>query len=298
MSTVIDLSQLPAPDVIETLDVEVILAEMIADLTAIAPELAEVVSLESTVAAKILQVCAYREVLVRNRCNDAARAVMSAYATGTDLDHLAALFGVTRFVIVEADSAAFPPVAEELESDADLRRRMQLAIEGFSTAGPRLAYVYHALSADADVLDASATSPTPGDVLITVLSRSGDGTADAGLLAVVLAATDADTVRPLTDTVAVQSATLVDYAVTATLTFYSGPDPTPIVATAQAAVQAYVDGQFRLGLDVTRSGLFAALHQAGVQNVTLTSPAADIVIDDTEAARCTGITVTMGGTDA
>ena len=82
-----------------------------------------------------------------------------------------------------------------MESDADFRRRIILAPEGYSVAGPEGAYIFHALSADPDVLDASATSPTPGEVVVTVLSRTGDGTAPPELLATVEAAGSADDVR-------------------------------------------------------------------------------------------------------
>src|SRR3546814_9711108 len=43
-----------------------------------------------------------------------------------------------------------------MESDSDLRRRLVLAPEGYSVAGPEGAYIFHALSAHPDVLDASA----------------------------------------------------------------------------------------------------------------------------------------------
>jgi len=231
----IDLSLLPVPDVVETLDYEVILAAMKADLAARAPDLAAVLALESEPLVKLLEVCAYREVLIRARVNDAAQAVTLARATGTDLDNLAALFGVARLVISPGNPSAVPPVAPTLESDADLRRRAQLALEGFSTAGPEGAYVFHALSADADVLDVSATSPSAGDVLVTVLSRTGSGTAPAPLLATVQAALNADDVRPLCDNVVVQSAAIVSYAITATLYFYPGPDSAVVMAAAQAA---------------------------------------------------------------
>ncbi|MCP3967439.1 MAG: hypothetical protein GY750_14680 [Lentisphaerae bacterium] len=66
----IDLSLLPAPDVIETLDYELILAGMIADLQAKAPEFSALV--ESDPAFKILEAAAYREVILRQRVNDAS----------------------------------------------------------------------------------------------------------------------------------------------------------------------------------------------------------------------------------
>lgn len=293
----IDLSLLPVPDVVETLDYEVILAAMKADLAARAPEVAAVLALESEPLVKLLEVCAYREVLIRARVNDAAQAVTLARATGTDLDNLAALFGVARLVINPGDPLAVPPVAPTLESDADLRRRAQLALEGFSTAGPEGAYVFHALSADADVLDVSATSPSAGDVLVTVLSRTGSGTAPAPLLATVQAALNADDVRPLCDNVVVQSAAIVSYAITATLYFYPGPDSAVVMAAAQAAATAYAAAQHRIGRDVTISGLHAALHQPGVQRVVLTSPSAALTIGSAQASWCTAITLANGGVD-
>ena len=293
----IDLSLLPVPDVVETLDYEVILAAMKADLAARAPEVAAVLALESEPLVKLLEVCAYREVLIRARVNDAAQAVTLARATGTDLDNLAALFGVARLVINPGDPLAVPPVAATLESDADLRRRAQLALEGFSTAGPEGAYVFHALSADADVLDVSATSPSAGDVLVTVLSRTGSGTAPAPLLATVQAALNADDVRPLCDNVVVQSAAIVSYAITATLFFYPGPDSAVVMAAAQAAATAYAAAQHRIGRDVTISGLHAALHQPGVQRVVLTSPSAALTIGSAQASWCTAITLANGGVD-
>jgi phage-related baseplate assembly protein len=157
--------------------------------------------------------------------------------------------------------------------------------------------VFHALSADGDVLDVSATSPSPGDVLVTVLSRTGSGAAPAPLLATVAAALNAEDVRPLCDNVVVQSAAIVNYAITATLHFYAGPDSAVVMTAAQAAATAYAAAQHRLGRDVTLSGLFAALHQPGVQRVVLAAPAATLTIGSAQASWCTGITLTNGGVD-
>ena len=291
--TAIDLSQVAAPLVVETIDFEVILAEMLADLQARLPAFTALV--ESDPAYKILEVAAYREVILRQRVNEAARAVMLAYATGTDLDNLASLLGVVRLVVAPGDPEALPPVAAVMESDTDLRRRVQLSLEGFSTAGPSGAYIFHALSADGDVLDASAISPAPGDVLVSILSRTGNGAASPALQAAVEAALSAEDVRPLCDTVGVQSAEIVEYAITATLRFNPGPDSATILANAEAAAAAYAAAQHRLGLDVTLSGIYAALHQPGVARVDLASPAGNIAISLEQASYCTAITLTDGG---
>lgn len=293
--TAVDLSQLPAPDVVEPLDFEAILAEMVADLRARDPEFTALV--ESDPAFKILQVAAYREILIRRRVNEAAQAVMLAYAAGSDLDQIGANYNLARLVVDPGDPDAIPPVPPTMESDAELRRRIQLSPEGYTVAGSQGAYVFHALGADAGVKDAQASSPSPGNVTVYVLSRTGNGTASVDLVDAVSAALNADTIRPMTDSVTVQSASVTDYTVTAALTVYPGPDAEVIRSAAQAAAQAYVAAQHRLGYDVTRSGLFAALHRPGVQNVNLTAPAADIVVGTGEAAFCTGVTVTIEGTD-
>lgn len=291
----VDLSRLPAPDVVEPLDYEAILAAMLADLRQRDPSFDALT--EADPAYKLLEVCAYRELLLRQRVNSAARAVMLAYAGGADLDQLGALLDVQRLVLDPGDPHALPPRPPVVESDADFRRRIQLAPQRFSVAGPSGAYVYHALAAHPDVLDASATSPTPGDVLVTVLARSGDGLPGADVLAAVLATLTADDVRPLTDHVNVQPAQIVPYTIAATLYTRPGPDASVVLAEAHARLQAYVDSVRRLGHDVPRSGLYAALHAEGVQRVELASPASDLILDAVQAGHCTAIELTHGGTD-
>ncbi|MFN3881495.1 MAG: baseplate J/gp47 family protein [Nitrincola lacisaponensis] len=295
--TAIDLAQLPVPDVIEIIDYETILADMKTDLIARDAALVDTLQLESEPIVKLLQVCAFRETVLRQRVNEAAKACMLAYALDADLDNLGSLFGVPRLLIDAGDPNAVPPVPAVYEDNEDYRRRITLALEGYSTAGPEGAYIFHALSADGDVLDASAISPIPGDVVVTVLSRTGDGSASQPLLDAVDATLSAESVRPLTDHVIVQSATITNYTIEATLYFYAGPGSAEVMASAQAAAEAYTAEQHALGRDVTLSGIYAALHQPGVQRVELASPLADIEVDRQQATYCTGISLTNGGVD-
>ena len=298
MTTAIDLSQLPAPKVIEPLDFEAILAARKAALLALYPEdqqadVAARLELESEPLNKLLQENAYREVMLRQRINDAARGVMLAFASGSDLDHLGARDGVARLLIDPGDSSAVPPRAAVYEPDVDFRRRIQLSPEGHTTAGSEQSYLYHGLSADPDVADISAVSPTPGVVTVYVLSRSGDGAASEQLLAAVTAALNQDAVRPMTDQVTVQSASIVTYSIAAELVMLPGPDAAVVQAAAASAAQAYASAQHVLRRDVTLSGIYAALHQPGVQRVELTSPAATLPIGDGEASHCTTISLTV-----
>ncbi|MBK4124471.1 baseplate assembly protein [Enterobacter roggenkampii] len=299
---IVDLSQLPPPEVVDVPDFESLFALRKANFIALYPadEQAAVTSaleLESDPIVKLLQENAYREVLLRQRINEAAQAVMVAYALGSDLDQLAAINNVQRLIVTHEDLTAIPPVAAVMEADSDLRQRIPAAMEGLSVAGPSAAYEFHARSADGRVADASAVSPSPANVTVTVLSREGDGTAGADLLAVVTAALNDENVRPVADRLTVQSATIQNYTIDAKLYLYPGPEAEPIKAAAIARLQTYIKAQSRLGRDIRKSAIYGALHVEGVQRVELTAPAADVVLDKSKAAYCTAATVIIGGTD-
>lgn len=288
--TAVDLSRLSSPDVVELLDFDTIFADAVARMKVHMPEFE---TRESDPATKQLLVLSYFAQLLRQRINDAARAVMPAHAVGADLDNIAAIFGITRFTLTPADPRI--GAAAVMESDADFRRRMVLAPEGYSVAGPEGSYIFHALSADADILDASASSPSPGEVLVSILSREGSGAASAALVAKVDAYLSDVTRRPLTDLVTVQSAAIINYDVVATLHTYRGPDADIVLDAARTRLAAYVADCHRLGRDVTRSGIFAALHVDGVQNVDLIRPAADLIVSRQAAPYCTSVGVTFAG---
>ncbi|MFM0954869.1 baseplate assembly protein [Yersinia enterocolitica] len=301
MST-IDLSQLPAPLAVEALDYETLLAERKAELIALYPAdeqeaIMRTLSLESEPLVKLLQENAYRELVLRQRVNEAAQAVMVAYASGSDLDQLGANNNVQRLIITPADPDAIPPIAAVMESDTDFRLRIPQAFEALSVAGPTGAYEAHARSADGRVADASALSPSPACVTVTVLARAGNGEASPELLDIVRAALNDEDVRPVADRVTVQSAAIVDYQIDAVLYIYPGPEAEPVRAAAQARLEIYINTQRRLGRDIRTSAIYAALHVEGVQRVELNAPLADVVLDSTKAAYCTSAVLTVGGTD-
>ncbi|SFU80150.1 baseplate assembly protein [Halomonas korlensis] len=302
MSGTINLSQLPAPTVVEPLDFETIYAERRAALLELVPTsqrgvVEATLALESEPLTKLLEENAYRELLWRQRVNEAAKAVMLAYSRGDDLDQLVANFEVERLVIDEGDEDATPPVPPTYESDEDLRLRAQQAWEGLSVAGPRGAYEFHARSADGRVADATAISPAPAEALVTLLSTEGDGAASQDLIDIVTDALSAEDIRPVGDRLTVQSASITDYAIEATLYVYPGPEQEPILEAAEASLERYISEQRRLGRDIRISAIHAALHVEGVQRVELTAPAADVVLDETQSAHCTSTTVVIGGSD-
>ncbi len=301
MAASIDLSLLPPPDVVETLDFEVLFAERKAALIAATPAeqreaIARTLELESEPLTKLLQENSYRELILRQRINEAARASMVAFATGADLDQLAANNNVQRLMLSPGDENAIPPIAPVYESDSNLRLRIPGAFEALSVAGPIGSYEYHARSADGRVADASVISPLPAHVTVTVLSREGNGRAQTDLIEKDLALNDED-VRPVADRVTVQSATIVNYEIDAVIYCYPSPEYEPITAAAEAQLKRYTTQQHRLGRDIVLSAIYAALHVQGVQRVELKKPVADIKLDKTQASYCTQINVVLGGSD-
>lgn len=291
----INLEKLPAPDVVESLAFETILAEIKTDLTARNTDIAALFEsgIESDPVNKLLEAFAFRELGIRQRVNDAARSVMLPYARGTDLDNLAAFYGLTRQVVQEANLEANPPIPEILEEDTRFRLRVALSLEAATTAGPVGSYISHSLNADPRVKDVSIESPNPGEVVVTILSTEGMGEASQDLLDTVEAALNSEFVRPLTDFVIVQSAEIITYDVEAIIHVFDGPDSQIVKNTALANTQAYVAEQHKIDRNIALSGLYASMHIAGVRRVELITPTAQIITASNEAAWNTNIDITV-----
>ena len=300
--TAIDLAGLPPPQIIAQPDFETIFAARKARLIEIAKEAGTVeyvnaltiaLELESEPLVQLLQEDSYRELLLRAAIQDAGKGTLLAFARGAILDHLAAFYNVARQVVQPADDSVTPPIEEILEDDDRLRRRVQLAPESFTTAGSEGSYIFWALAASGQIKDVSVISPAPKEVVITVLSRDGDGDPTQELLDAVDA--ESQSRRPLTDLVVVQKPTIIPYQVHAVLTLYHGPDTEVVRQASESALRAYVENHHKLGHDITIAGLHAALWQEGVQNIDLTNFEADLIVPSSAAAFCTALTVHVGG---
>lgn len=301
MTTPIDLSRLPVPDVVENIDYETIVAERKAYYISLYPadqqaDVAKTLELESEPVVKLIEENAYRETILRQRVNDASRARMLAYAKGNDLEHVAANYNVERLVVTPENDTTEPPTAAVMEEDDSLTERTQLAFEGLSTAGPREGYKFHARSADGRIADVSAISPAPCEVVITVLGIDGDGSVGQDVLDNVAVALSDEDVRPLADRLTIRSAQIAHYEIDATVfTKTNGPEREPVLAEAAKRLDAYRKDSRRLGRDIDRSAINSALFAEGVSRVEIRLPAEDVVLDETQAAYCTGVNVVDGG---
>ncbi|MDQ0982699.1 baseplate assembly protein [Pseudomonas synxantha] len=290
--SIVDLSALPAPDVLEPLDFEETYEEGLATFRGYMGD-NWTAALESDPVTKLLEVGAYNKVSNRARVNDGCKALLLAHAIGSDLDQLGANVNLKRLVIQPENLLAIPPVPQVLEDHDSFRERIQLSYEGLTTAGPRNSYILHARNASGLVRDATAESPSPARVTVTVLSTEGDGTASPSLLATVAAALDDDDVRPLGDRVTVQGAQIIPYRIDAILHMSSaGPEGDASLAEAQSRLAAWINPRKRLGVEVARSAVDAQVHVAGVSRVELVGWV-DIKPNKTQAAFCTGYTVKM-----
>lgn len=294
MSQPIDFSKLPAPDVLETLSYEQLLIERKAKFISLYPENEQAfwqqrLTLESEPIVKLLEENCYLQLLERQRINNAAKATMLAYATGNDLDVIAANFNVQRLVIQQAQPDANPPIAERVESDDDFRIRTQLAFEGLSVAGPRSAYIFHTLSAHAEVADVTVTSPSPAQVTVTVLSHIGQGVPSDDVLQAVRNRLNDEDIRPIADRVTVEKAVIHPYQIHARLHLFRGPEYEPSKQQAEKNLNDYVQNRRRLGRDITLSGIYAALQVEGIQRVELLDPRQDIILPSNKAGFCSQI---------
>ncbi|MGK2740536.1 baseplate assembly protein [Tepidicaulis sp. LMO-SS28] len=316
---VIDLSSLPKPQIVEELSYEATLEKVKTDFLGRNDDY-DATFLESDPAMKLLETAAHREMLLRQHVNDKARSIMLAFAQKATLDHIGANYSVARRLLEPGDPEAIPPVDPVYEGDDAYRRRIQLAPEAMSVAGPRGSYIFNALSAGeiptditvetsvpgvvsityefapdsiaANVKDADAFRSAPGDVTVVVMSHEGNGVPDQQTLDAVEAHLKDEYVRPLCDTVFVLPVEVITYTVDAVLEITDGPEAPLILAAAQEAGAAYAARQHKIGRRVTESGLKAALTVAGVEKVRLNAPAADVEPTRYQTAYCTGITLT------
>lgn len=275
----IDLSQLPKPAVVEVLDAEAYMAryrERLKERLAARGFDWDMEAIEQDAGTAAAETTGFREMILRGRINDAATSVMLAYATGTDLDQIAARYGVQRM---------------EGETDAMFRTRVQLAPEALTVAGSAGAYAFHARSASTQIVDVAVFSPSPGRVDVLPLIASDDGIPSDGLIELVRRAVTAENRKPLTDYVVVRKPAPRPFSVAARLVVGDGPDPALIRGNAMTSLDLYLASRRRIGAAIYTAGLLAALKVPGVENVILDAPLADVMTASDEIATLASVDV-------
>lgn len=292
-----DLASYPPPQAIEELSVETIIDGHISRfltewdaLRAERPELSlpdfNTTALESEETRVLFEATAYRELLLRVRVNEAVRANLLAFATGADLDHLAAFYDVVRMTD-----------GETVETDARLRLRVILEIRGRSTGGTAPRYQAVAMRASLRVANAAVyregRDPT---VHVAVYATDNAGVADGSLLATVTAALNDPAVRMVNDTISVRAAvfTVVDIAADVWLL----PEtPDSALVALESSLRASWAAETGLGFDLVHAWIGARLMRPGIQRVAVTAPAADVIAPPYQAISLGTVALTNKGRD-
>lgn len=287
----IDLTTLPSPDVVEVLDFDAILQRRVdtfqaqwAAVRATYPDAGlpdyDVSLLETDPAKIIFRVEAYAEYVLRARGNDIAKANLLAFTFGADLDHLAADHNVERLAG---------------ESDDRLKRRVILADQAKSCAGPEEWYIYHAMSVSIDVADVAVHRPGTGpQIAIAILSVSNGGVASDALLAQVLAKLTQKGIKGYNDVISVERA--VKEVVNVVADIWLLPDtPTAVFDGLEAVLRAAWVKEAGIGFDLLRDWIRARLMPAGIYKVTVTAPATDKVAADAAAYALGTVTLNFKG---
>jgi len=277
----IDLTQIPAPDALETLSFETLRSAILADGVARmnANGVAYNVNvLESDPFVALVEAYAYRELNLRARINDAVRAVLLPSSWGSNLDNIGAPFDTPR---------------NAGESDGAYQQRIHLAPDAFSNAGPTGGYEYWARTILPTAVDASAVMTTPGTVRVAVLYPAPNPVPPAADLQTLAQFFATDDSKPLTDVVAVTGPGIVNVAITAISELFPGPDQATVQASQTTALNTFLTASRKLGFTLARSAIIAALQQGGVKSVNLTSPPADVAIDASSVFNVTGISLNI-----
>lgn len=195
--------------------------------------------------------------------------------------------GMTAVNIVFSSGGA------DAEEDDRLRVRIKDAPESFSNAGSRGAYRYWAMTAHQDIVDVAVLSPSPG--VVNIYPLTADGTPTQPVIDAVLAACNADTVRPLTDQVDVLAPVRKPFDLECAIIPYIWADLASVQQQVQKALEAQTaDLRRGLGRDLVVHRLIAAAQGVyGVYKASISSPAADVINADHEWSDCESITITL-----
>lgn len=193
-------------------------------------------------------------------------------------------------------NTTIPVNGRDIESDDDLRERIYLAPDSFTTGGTKDAYEYMVRTFDPTIQDIRITSPDTREVNIIVLLAGGEIPGEQYLEDLEEYISNASR-KMLTDIVEVEAPTQSSYNITAT--YYINESDKNKAATIQGEVNAAVSDytlwqRSRIGRDLNPDELITRMKNAGAKRVVITSPSYTVLNDSTVAIPGT-VTITYGG---
>jgi len=300
--TSIDLSRATAPDAIEVIAVEQLLADFLARFNAgwaaerqnnSSLPAYEVTGLETDSVVIVGEAWTFLRYLDRVRVNDAIRAMLAPLARGSDLDSVVARAGVFRLLVAPANPATNTPAV--YESDAQLLRRYLLSFD-VPSAGSAGRFLYEAYSAWPGMLDARvngrAVHGRRGDTDVVIAGPGGRDATDAEL-ATVRAAVTASHVAPEAISVSVLRARRSVYDVDLTVDVPSGPDANVVGQEVARRVRAATDERTLIGGEAPLDRITGAAYGDNVIRVRRTLPLAPVLADPYVVPVCENLTVRL-----
>ncbi len=304
--TVIDVSRLPAPEIIEALDFETLLAAFKTRFLtfwntqrAIDPSLPayDTLDLETDPAVIVGEAWSYLRLLDRQRVNDGYRALLAPLATGSNLDVIAATRNVERLTVQPATSTT-PAV---MESDPSLLLRYMLSYD-VPAAGSAGRYLFDAWSAWPHGEDGSgmhdarvngyAIHGRRGDSDLVITGAGGRVPTTEEILTVRAAVTDINR-APDGVAITVMAAQRVEYAVSLVVEVPgNGPAPEAVRAEAEERVRAAAAGRMLIGGEIPEGLLAGAGYGANVIRVRDLAPVV-IVANAYKIPVMTSLSVTV-----
>ncbi|WP_262027574.1 baseplate J/gp47 family protein [Microvirga sp. Mcv34] len=298
--TVIDLSRIPAPNAIEPLNPETLIAAFKARFVAVwdqyrakDPTLPayDVASLEFDPVVVAGEAFSYFRLLDRARVNAAVKGVLAPFAKGTDLDNIVAGANLERLIVVPANPVT--GAAAVYETDAQLLNRYLLSFDKPS-AGSAAAYLSRAFAAWPGMHDAAvigrAVHGRRGDVDLVVIGPGGRLATSAEISA-VRAAVDNDHAKPEATSVVVINARRAEYALDFEIEVGTGPDASIVADEAAARILAVTAERTAIGAGVPASLTIGAAYGPNVLVARDLGGFAGIPADPYTIPVCTSISV-------
>jgi phage-related baseplate assembly protein len=303
----IELDQLPDMKVLEKLDSDAVIAERMRQFVALwakhdppAGARYDVENLEFDPIKINQEANSFFELLLRDRVNQAAKAVTLAFASDSDLDAIGSRYpgGMPRMVG---------------ETDDQYRLRIWLSPNTLSPHGTYESYVFWALTgaltAGLPLRDATAVARrgTPY-VTITVMAEGTsvkstgtgitaypDPTPTIVQIDAVRTYVGAHNRKGLTDVVSVRAPKIVKTEYLIDYWLFPSWDKSAIETEMYGAAAVLLEKQRWLGYSHTRDSIDAALKVPGVYKIHVVSPAVDVEIDQHETVIVTSVLLRYKG---
>jgi phage-related baseplate assembly protein len=237
----------------------------------------------TTESAVLLEGDLYVDVPVRATT---AGAQSNGYLPGQISELVDAVPGIDSVANLSLTAGGAPA-----EVDPRYQERMLGAPDGYTTAGAKEAYEFHARSASSAIEDVVAISDDPLTVRVVLLDDGGNITPE--IIELVEAKLTAERVRPQTDQVSVEASDSDDFTIDAELTIYKDADPDTVLELANKAAEAYRISRRKLGRSAPKDQVRARLTVPGVHSMVLSQPAGDVLPDVDSWARCTSVSISI-----